>query len=96
MSMRTPASNVLLELQLLDAEYSLRGDQFAGSHDERLYAAVLLGHAIRHTTGADAATEGGTWPAYAATATAVRPALEMFPPPLRLAIGGAAHPKAGL
>ena len=93
-TMRIPAANILRELPERDREWAARGDQFAGSADERLYAAELLGRVIGHETDADAG--GGRWQAYADTASVIRPALDVFTPSLRLAIGAAAYPLAGL
>lgn len=94
-TMRVPRANILRELRAHDQEWSARGDTFAGSADERAYAAELLGRAIGHATDADAAGEG-RWQAYSGVAVSLRPALATFTPSLRLAIGAAAYPLARL
>jgi hypothetical protein len=54
-TMRTPAANILRELPERDREWAARGDQFAGSADERCYGAELLGRAIGHAAELEAA-----------------------------------------
>ena len=93
MTLRVPAANILREINERDREWAARGDTFAGSADERMYAAELLGRVIGHAAAADAPEEG-RWQAYAATAESLLPALRMFTPPLRLAMGAAAYPLA--
>jgi hypothetical protein len=89
-TMRTPNANILRELTEREREHAARGYQFAGSADERYYAAELLGRAIGHA----AADEG--WPSYTAAAAAVRRAVNTFTPAQRLTIAAAACPLAGL
>lgn len=47
-TMRVPRANILRELPAHDQEWGARGDTFAGSMDERMYAATVLGRAIGH------------------------------------------------
>ncbi len=49
-TMRIPDANIPRGLAERDRAYAARGDQFAGSADERHYGAELLGRVIGHAT----------------------------------------------